>query len=264
MPRNWSRGAARLPGCDTASHYLTIEAVHRLRGSQISFEVKLARQKPIRRVVPRHQIPPLPLTHLEPRFWDSVVGHLKLLKADEVLQVEFRSRNFHPRMTSSVHLAAARAGLKVSVLIRGTSFYISIAGRRAQKRASTPRQSITCAVCAKTVIKPRTGGSRQEVCAGEGGRKSRCQEVRDYARKHRIPVAQAKSRLLDARCEVCGTPIQPVGRQVVCGPKPGEQRSECQATKNLAQVNGITIKEAKERRARFRSRTEARRKRRAA
>jgi hypothetical protein len=52
-------------------------------------------------------------------YWDASVRHLLLLRPDQVLMLVFRNTQAPRGVRSSIHTAAARAGLRVSVKVSG-------------------------------------------------------------------------------------------------------------------------------------------------
>ena len=126
-------------------------------------------------------------------YWDSSVRHLLLLRPDQVLMLVFRSSQSPRGVRSSVHTAAARVGLRVSVRVSGSVVYLWKVGTRPSTATSSPRPAIQCEVCGK-LIPPVPGTTKQFVCAGVEGRKSRCQKIRRYAREHGISIEEAKAR----------------------------------------------------------------------
>lgn len=126
-------------------------------------------------------------------YWDSSVRHLLLLRPDQVLMLVFRSNQAPRGARSSIHTAAARAGLRVSVRVSGPVVYLWKVGTRPSTATTTTRPAIKCEVCGK-LIPPVPGTSKQFVCAGVEGRKSRCQKIRRHAREQGISIDEAKTR----------------------------------------------------------------------
>lgn len=146
--------------------------------------------EPERRAVRYSDIPEHSLADSAPKgWWDRVIEHLLLIRGTKtpVLELDFgRQPNGH----TSLHNAAARRGLKVSVVISGNFMYVALCGKRDPMRAVPPRKPIICEVCGVTIIRPRTGGSRQFVCGGNGGRKSKCQSLKRMAQRRGISVQE--------------------------------------------------------------------------
>ena len=105
----------------------------------------------------------------------------------------FRSSQAPRGVRSSIHTAAARAGLRVSVKVSGAVVYLWKVGTRASTATPSSRPAIMCEVCGKP-IPPLPGTSKQFVCGGVEGRKSRCQKIRRYAREHGISISEAIAR----------------------------------------------------------------------
>ncbi len=126
-------------------------------------------------------------------YWDSSVRHLLLLRPDQVLMLVFQSNQAPRGARSSIHTAAARAGLRVSVKVSGAVVYLWKVGTRPSTATPSSRPAIKCEVCGR-LIPPVPGTTRQFVCAGTEGRKSRCQKIRRSAREHGISIDEAKAR----------------------------------------------------------------------
>ena len=92
-----------------------------------------------------------------------------------------------------LHTAAARAGLRVSVKVSGAVVYLWKVGTRVSTATPSSRPAIMCEVCGKP-IPPLPGTSKQFVCGGVEGRKSRCQKIRRRAREHGISISEALAR----------------------------------------------------------------------
>ena len=105
----------------------------------------------------------------------------------------FRSGQAPRGVRSSIHTAAARAGLRVSVKVSGAVVYLWKVGTRVSTATPSSRPAIMCEVCGKP-IPPLPGTSKQFVHGGVEGRKSECQKTRRYAREHGISIAEAKER----------------------------------------------------------------------
>jgi hypothetical protein len=90
-------------------------------------------------------------------------------------------------------MAAARAGLRVSVKVSGAVVYMWKVGTREVTDTALSRPAIKCKVCGK-LIPPLPGTSKQFVCSGVEGQKSECQKTRRYAREHGISIIEAKAR----------------------------------------------------------------------
>lgn len=131
--------------------------------------------------------------HITKGYWDSSVRHLMLLRPDQVSMLVFRSGQAPRGVRSSIHTAAARAGLRVSVKVSGAVVYLWKVGTRVTTATPSSRPAIMCEVCGKP-IPPLPGTSKQFVCGGVGGRKSRCQKIRRYAREHGISISEAIAR----------------------------------------------------------------------
>lgn len=151
--------------------------------------------EPRRRVVKKSDIPVAQPMNLPKGYWDSAVKHMMLLRDDEALEISAPYAAQLVSMRSAINAAAARAGIRITVLARGSRMYVWISGKRPRKWGRPPREPVRCQVCGRTIIRPRTGGSRQYVCAGIGNRKSLCQRIRRYSQEHGISVAEAIERL---------------------------------------------------------------------
>lgn len=62
-------------------------------------------------------------------YWDSVVRDVSPLEGDKVLRLKFSDGYDVEGMTFSARKAAARAGIKVSIAVRGNLMYLWVAGR---------------------------------------------------------------------------------------------------------------------------------------
>ena len=146
------------------------------------------------RLIKRSQIPAARPLHLDKGHWDSVVYRLGEAAKDEALELFLSGDRSPNSIKSSLHRAAVRAGKRVAILIRGSKAYVWITGDRDPKRGHPPREPITCKVCGKPIIRPKFGGSRQSVHAGERNKKSECQKTWRYVREHGVTVAEAIAR----------------------------------------------------------------------
>lgn len=184
--------------------------------------------EPEERVIDRSAIPAARATNAEKGYWDSKINHLALLKSTQVLGISFPGYECASSMKSSIHAAAARAGLRVGVLIRGSHIYVWIAGKRDQGPTHLPRAPIQCEVCGREIVRPNTGGSKQFVCAGNGRQKSNCQKIRRYSQKHSMSIAEAVERFRKAQAQNADNrkrkhdgaseDIEGVARKTLCGP----------------------------------------------
>lgn len=165
------------------------EKAIRVRNASRSFP------EPKRRVVKKSDVPAAQPMNLPKGYWDSALRHMMLLRDDEALEISAPYAAQLVSMRSAINAAAARAGLRITVLARSSRMYVWIFGKRPRKRGRPPREPVRCQVCGRTIIRPRTGGSRQYVCAGIGNRKSLCQRIRRYSQEHGISVAEAIERL---------------------------------------------------------------------
>jgi hypothetical protein len=146
------------------------------------------------RLIKRAQIPAARPLHLDKGHWDSVVNSLNEAPKDEVMELFLAGGRAPHSIKSSVHRAALRAGKRVAILIRDLKVYAWITGDRDPKRSSPSREALTCPACDKPITRPKHGGTRQVVHAGEGNKKSECQKTARYAREHGITIAEAKER----------------------------------------------------------------------
>lgn len=71
--------------------------------------------------------------------------------------------------------------------------YLWKVGTRPRTASPASRSPIYCEVCGKP-INPLPGTSKQFVCGGDEGRKSRCQKIRRYARERGISIDEARAR----------------------------------------------------------------------
>jgi hypothetical protein len=149
--------------------------------------------EPERSVVDRSEIEAVQSSRIAKGYWDSTVRHLLLLGPDQALKLAFKSGQAPHGIRSSIHMAAARSGVRVGVKVSGAVVYIWRAGARERAAAHVSRPLIKCEVCGK-LITPRLGVSKQYVCAGKEGQKSECQKTRRYAREHGISIAEAIAR----------------------------------------------------------------------
>lgn len=146
------------------------------------------------RLIKRAQIPAARPLHLDKGHWDSVVHRLGKAAKDETLELFFSGGRSPSSIKSSLHKAAVRAGKRVAILIRDSKAYAWITGDRDPKGSPPSREPLQCKVCGDPIIRPKFGGSRQSVHAGEGNKKSECQKTWRYAREHGITVAEAIAR----------------------------------------------------------------------
>ncbi len=149
--------------------------------------------EPERSVVDRSEIQAVHTPRITKGYWDSSVRHLHLLRPDQALKLLFHNGQAPLGVRSSIHMAAARAGLRVSVKVSGALVYMWKVGTRDVTDTALSRPAIKCRVCGK-LIPPLPGTSKQFVCAGVEGRKSRCQKIRRYAREHGISISEAIAR----------------------------------------------------------------------
>jgi hypothetical protein len=149
--------------------------------------------EPERSVADRSEIHAVHAPHITKGYWDSSIRHLYLLSPNQVLKFFFHSGQAPLGVRSSIHTAAARAGVRVSVKVRGALVYMWKVGTRASTATPPSRPAIMCEVCGKP-IPPLPGTSKQFVCGGVEGRKSRCQKVRRRAREHGISISEALAR----------------------------------------------------------------------
>lgn len=149
------------------------------------------RLEPKRRVLKQSEIPTKVPLQPPKGYWDSVLRHLELLGPDDALEITLRDEQDTASMKSSLWSAARRHGVRLRTLTRKEKMYVWIAHRDCPTEARQRRTPIECEVCRRTIIPPRTGASRQFVCAGIGNRKSRCQKIRRYAREHDISIEEA-------------------------------------------------------------------------
>lgn len=154
--------------------------------------------EPITRVVKLSSIPPATRLNLEKGYWDAQVRHLALLGSDEALKFELCVRDgdrYAQGIRSSLNNASAKAGIRVSILIRGRSVYVWRSGTRPRSAAHRPpRKPICCQVCERTLQRPITGASIQYVCPRRGKRNSPCQRVRRLSLLYGITIEEAKLR----------------------------------------------------------------------
>jgi hypothetical protein len=66
-------------------------------------------------------------------------------------------------------------------------------GKRERGASRSSSAALECEACGKR-IEPRSGTSKQYVCAGKDGQISECQKIRRYAREHGISVAEVAAR----------------------------------------------------------------------
>ncbi len=131
--------------------------------------------------------------HITKGYWDSSMRHLLLLGPNQMLKFFFHSGQAPIGVRSSIHTAAARAGLRVSVKVSGAVVYLWKVGTRVSTATPSSRPAFKCEVCGKP-IPPVPGTSKQFVCGGVEGRKSECQRKRRYAREHGISISEAIAR----------------------------------------------------------------------
>jgi hypothetical protein len=79
-------------------------------------------------VIKRSDVPPRP-PFMRKGYWDSVIRDVAPLEGDKVLRLKFSDGYDVEGMTSSARKAAARAGIKVSIAVRGNLMYLWVAGR---------------------------------------------------------------------------------------------------------------------------------------
>jgi hypothetical protein len=79
------------------------------------------RPEPEREVVRQSEIPPPKPLSLPKCFWDSVIRHLALLDNGDALRVSTPEGDTTNSMKSSIGTAAARAGVRVRIVIRHAS-----------------------------------------------------------------------------------------------------------------------------------------------
>lgn len=149
--------------------------------------------EPERSVADRSEVHAVQAPHITKGYWDSSIRHLHLLSPNQVLKFFFHSGQAPNGVRSSIHTAAARAGIRVSVEVRGAVVYMWKTGTRVSTATPSSRPAINCEVCGKP-IHSRPGTSKQLVCGGVEGRKSRCQKIRRYAREHGISISEAIAR----------------------------------------------------------------------
>lgn len=126
-------------------------------------------------------------------YWDRTLNHLAILESPKILKLLFHRSSAPRGIESSIHKAAARAGRRVSVYLRGSAVYICARETRASTRRSPAPSEIHCAVCNKAIT-PKPGTGKQYVCAGTKKKKSECQKKWRYAQAHGISIEQAKQR----------------------------------------------------------------------
>ena len=88
------------------------------------------------------EIPPRP-PRLRKGYWDSVIRDVLPLKEDEALKLPFSEGCSTEGMESSARKAARRAGIRISVAVRGTTMYLWVAARtktRRNKSASASKE----------------------------------------------------------------------------------------------------------------------------
>lgn len=146
-------------------------------------------------MIQRIEIPPRRPPNVNKGYWDAVVRRLALLHEDEALRISFPGDQVTSSMKSSLFTAASRAGRRVTVLVRGACLYAWISGEREPKRYVPPRPSFSCEVCGREIVPSKSGASRQFVCGLIGGRASRCQRVRRYARQKGMTIRDADQYL---------------------------------------------------------------------
>ncbi len=152
----------------------------------------------------RSEIPPPCPPNVDKGYWDAVVCRLALLHEDEALRISFPGDQITSSMKSSLFTAAARAGWRVKILVRGACLYAWLNGKRDRKRYLPTRPSFPCEVCGREIVPPKSGASRQYVCGFEAGRASRCQRVRRYAREKGMTIAEADAYLREWRAKQKG------------------------------------------------------------
>jgi hypothetical protein len=164
--------------------------------------MQIDRPEPEREVVLQSEIPPPKPISLPKRFWDSVVRHLALLDSREALKLTTPEGDSTMSMKSSIATAAARAGVRVKIVIRGAQLHVWQVGVRPRKRYRPPRAPFPCAVCQKPVIPHRSGAGNQKVCSGPGRRKSECQNILRCARVNGITIPEAAERIRAHRAKM--------------------------------------------------------------
>ena len=125
-------------------------------------------------------------------YWDRTLNHLAILRPKD-LKLLFRRRRVPRGIESSIHKAAARAGRRVSVYVRGPAVYIR---DRAERQSTRPAPEAShaenrCAVC-KKLITPKPGAGKQYVCSGTKKKKSECQKTWRYKQENGVSIEEAK------------------------------------------------------------------------
>jgi len=138
-------------------------------------------------------VEPARTPHFTKGYWDRTLNHLNILDSPKVLKLLFHRKRVPRGIESSIHKAAARAGRRVSVYVRGAAVYICDRDKGESSRSQPTRADIKCEVCGLP-ISPKPGTSKQYVHAGTKHKKSKCQKVLRYAREHGISVDEAKQR----------------------------------------------------------------------
>lgn len=179
-------------------------------------------------IIDRSAIPAARAPNVEKGYWDSKINHMVLLEGTAVMRLSSPGYECISSMRSSIHAAAARAGLRVRVKIRGSCIYAWIVGERDEGRTHPPRAPIHCGVCGREIARPNTGASKQFVCAGNGRQKSDCQKVRRYSQKHGISIAEAIEHFRKSQAQNAGNrkgrhdgapeDVERVARKTLCGP----------------------------------------------
>jgi hypothetical protein len=143
------------------------------------------------RLIKRSQIPAARPLNLDKGYWESVVHSLGEAAKDEALELFLSGGRSPHSIKSSLHRAAIRAGKRVAILIRGAKAYAWVTGESGSKRSQPSREPLTCLVCGKPITRPKYGGSRQAVHAGEGNQKSECQKTWRYKQEQCVSIEEA-------------------------------------------------------------------------
>lgn len=149
--------------------------------------------EPERSVVDLSEIEAVHEPRIAKGYWDSAVRHLSLLNSGQALKFMFNNGQVPSGIRSSIYSAATRANVRVGVKVSGSIVYMWKVGTRQASSAAAPRPPIRCKVCGKPINR-RPGASRQCVCAGDNGQKSKCQKTWRYAREHGVPISEAVKR----------------------------------------------------------------------
>jgi hypothetical protein len=130
-------------------------------------------------------------------FWDSVVRRLRLLHPGEALHLpisDWRALG----VRSSVCVAGAKEGLRITTVYRPDGVYLWISGRRVPRGARPKRKPYPCVVCGSTV-EPGWTGNAGMYCRGRHGVQSACKRIAEYARYHGVTIAEAMRRREERR-----------------------------------------------------------------